>query len=250
MLEESSLWGSGIGKAPVKSIISLLFDYGATMTNRWVSFDCFGTLVDWHSGFDAALRPIGGTRTGELLAAYHRHEPILEAERPHRSYRNVLIEGVTRAAADVGIAVSSEQAAAIPKAWDQLRVFQDVEPALAGLREKGCKLAVLTNCDEDLFARTQRAFKHPFDLVVTAEHVKDYKPSHSHFRRFYRVTGVDMRHWVHVACSWFHDVVPAREFGIPCVWIDRDRTGQDAAGATVRMPDATTLADVVHRLLG
>ena len=219
------------------------------MADQWVTFDCFGTLVDWHSGFERAVRPIAGARTGELLAAYHRHEPVLEAERPHRSYRDVLIEGVKRAASDTGLRISNEEAAAIPNAWDQLRVFADVEPALAGLRKLGCRLAVLTNCDEDLFSRTQRAFRQPFDLVVTAEQVKDYKPSHSHFRRFYRVTGVEMRQWVHVACSWFHDVVPAREFGVQCVWIDRDQTGQDPSGATVRLPDAVELVDAVRRLL-
>lgn len=220
------------------------------MSTRWVTFDCFGTLVDWHAGFAAALRPIAGGRVADLLAAYHRHEPAIEADRPHRLYKDVLQTAVRRAAADLGLAVTDEQAVALPATWDRLPVFADVEPALAQLRAAGYRLAVLTNCDDDLFARTERAFRQPFDLVVTAEQVKDYKPSTGHFRRFYRVSGAEMATWVHVACSWFHDIEPARQMGVKRVWVDRDRTGQDPAGASARLPDATGLAETVGRLLG
>jgi 2-haloacid dehalogenase len=219
------------------------------MPTRWVTFDCFGTLVDWHTGFAAALWPIAGDRVGELLAAYHRHEPVLEAERPHRLYKDVLETAVRRAAADLGLSVTDEQAASLPRAWDRLPVFPDVEPALAGLRAEGFKLAVLTNCDDGLFARTQRAFREPFDLVVTAEQVNDYKPSTSHFRRFFRISGVEMADWVHVACSWFHDIEPARALGLKPVWVDRDRTGQGPAGASTQMSDATGLVEAVRRVL-
>jgi 2-haloacid dehalogenase len=219
------------------------------MANRWVTFDCFGTLVDWHTGFAAALRPIAGDRVAELLAAYHRHEPVVERERPHRLYREVLETAVRRAATDLGLPLTADQSAALTNAWATLPVFPDVEPVLAGLRAEGYKLAVLTNCDDDLFARTERAFRQPFDLVITAEQVKDYKPSLGHFRRFYRMSGVEFVDWVHVACSWFHDMEPAREVEIKRVWVDRDRTGQDPAGAAVRLPDATGLVEAVRQLL-
>jgi 2-haloacid dehalogenase len=222
---------------------------GFHMPTRWVTFDCFGTLVDWHTGFAAALRPIASDRVGELLTAYHRHEPLLEAERPHRLYKDVLETAVRRSAADLGLSVTDEQAAALLRAWDRLPVFADVEPALAGLRAEGYKLAVLTNCDDDLFARTRRAFREPFDLVVTAEQVKDYKPAAGHFRRFFRISGVEMADWVHVACSWFHDIEPARALGIKRVWVDRDRTGQDPQGASAWLPDASGLVEAVRRLM-
>jgi 2-haloacid dehalogenase len=218
------------------------------MSTRWVTFDCFGTLVDWHAGFAAALRPIAGDRVDELLARYHVHEPRLEAARPHQLYKDVLETGVRRAAADLGLKVSDEQALALPAAWDTLPVFPDVEESLGGLRAEGFRLAVLTNCDVDLFARTQQAFRKPFDLVVTAEEVKEYKPSHGHFRRFFRMSGVEMSNWVHVACSWFHDIGPARDFGLTRIWIDRDRTGQDPAGASAYLPDASGLVTAVRRL--
>src|SRR5687767_14317913 len=99
------------------------------MSARWVTFDCFSTLVDWHAGFTAALRPIARERVPEFLAAYHRHEPAVEAERPHRLYVDVLREAVRRSAADLELAVTDDQAAALPRAWDRLPVFPDVEPA-------------------------------------------------------------------------------------------------------------------------
>jgi 2-haloacid dehalogenase len=219
------------------------------MSHPWVTFDCFGTLVDWHTGFADALKPIAANRVTELLAAYHRHEPILEAERPHRLYKDVLEMGICRAAAELGFSLTDEQAAALPRAWNSLSVFADVESALAGLRKFGYKLGILTNCDDDLFAQTHRSFRHPFDLIVTAEQAKDYKPSHTHFHRFFRLSGVDRGKWVHVACSWFHDITPARELGIKCIWVDRDRTGQHRSGASAWLPDATGLVDTLRQLM-
>lgn len=218
------------------------------MTNRWLTFDCFGTLVDWHTGFAAILRPLAGARTAELVAAYHEFERPLEQERPHRLYANVLREGVARAAAKIGLAVAPGAVDALPANWGTQPVFADVEPALAALRADGWKLAVLTNCDRALFAQTQRAFRQPFDLVVTAEEVKDYKPSLAHFRHFWRVSGVARENWIHAACSFYHDIGPAREMGIARIWVDRDRTGEDPAAATARITGLAELPAAVARL--
>ena len=220
------------------------------MPNRWVTFDCFGTLVDWHTGFTTILRAFAGERVGDLLTAFHWHERAIEAERPHRLYKDVLATAIKRAAEEIGMSVSDEQVMALPRHWGSLPVFADVEPALAGLRAEGYRLAVLTNCDDDLFAQTQKSFRKPFDLVVTAEQVKDYKPSHSHFRQFFRMSGVDMVDWVHVACSWFHDIAPAHEYGAKRVWVDRDRTGQDPDGASARLPDAQRLVETLRCVMG
>jgi 2-haloacid dehalogenase len=218
------------------------------MTDRWISFDCFGTLIDWHAGFAAILRPLAGDRTAELTAAYHEFERPLEQESPHRLYREVLKEGVARAAAKIGLSLTAAQTESLPQRWGTQPVFADVEPALAALRADGWKLAVLTNCDLNLFAQTQRGFRKPFDLVVTAEQVKDYKPSLAHFRYFSRVSGVEKANWIHAACSWYHDVAPAREMGIRCIWIDRDRTGEDPQTATMRIEGATELPGAVERV--
>jgi len=219
------------------------------MSDRWVTFDCFGTLVDWHTGFAGVLRDMAGERVGELLSGYHRHEKVIESERPHRLYRDVLATAVMRAAHDVGLPITDQQVTALPRRWGSLPIFPDVEPALAGLRAAGSRLAVLTNCDDDLFAETHKSFLEPFDLVITAEQVKDYKPSRSHFRRFYRVSGVEMENWVHVACSWFHDIEPARELGVKRIWVDRDCTGEDPGGASLRLPNASGLVEAVSRML-
>jgi 2-haloacid dehalogenase len=215
---------------------------------RWVTFDCFGTLVDWNAGFTAILEPIAGDRTAVLIEAYHRHERLLEAETPHRLYRDVLTAGLVRAAEELGLPLSAQQASTVPDKWGTLPVFADVEPMLAGLRAEGYKLGVLTNCDDDLFAETGKSFILPFDQVVTAERVRDYKPSPSHFRYFARTTGADRGEWVHVARSWYHDIAPARDLGVPRVWVDRDKTGEDAAAASVRVATAVDVTAAIASL--
>ena len=215
---------------------------------RWVTFDCFGTLVDWLSGFSAILTPLFGDKTADVVRAYDRFERMLETETPHRSYKDVLTLGLRRAAEEVGVALSEPQARRLPQQWGAMPVFVDVEPMLASLRADGYRLAVLTNCDEDLFAETQRAFPVPFDLVVTAERVADYKPSPAHFRYFSRVSGVKDGEWIHVANSWYHDITPARSLSIPRVWLDRDDTGQDPAGASVRIRTAREVREAIAGL--
>jgi 2-haloacid dehalogenase len=220
------------------------------MADKWITFDCFGTLVDWHGGFADILRPHAGERTAELIRAYHDIEPSLEQQRPHLLYRDVLEKGVTQAAEKIGLELTHEQTHALPRLWGSQRVFEDVEPALAGLRNAGWRLAVLTNCDIDLFTQTQKSFRQPFDLVVTAEQVKDYKPSLAHFRYFWRASGVEKDRWVHAACSWFHDIQPAQEMGIRRIWVDRDRTRHDASAATLRIENAQALPAAADKVLG
>jgi 2-haloacid dehalogenase len=215
---------------------------------RWVTFDCFGTLVDWNAGFAAILRPLVGDKTPEVMRVYHRFERELEIETPHRLYKDVLTTGLLRAAEEIGVPLSEPQARTLPERWGTLPVFGDAEAMLTGLRAEGYRLAVLTNCDEDLFAETQRSFRRPFDLVVTAERVRDYKPSPTHFRYFSRASGVKAGEWVHVANSWYHDITPARDLGIPRVWLDRDDTGESPADASLRVRAAAPVPEAVGRL--
>jgi 2-haloacid dehalogenase len=215
----------------------------------WVTFDCFGTLIDWHSGFSAVIRSLVGDRTPDVLHAYHRHERLLEAEAPHRLYRDVLVAALARAASDLGIPLSDSEAQRLPDSWAALPMFADTEPMLADLRSRGYRLAVLTNCDEALFEQTHRTFCRRFDLIVTAERVRDYKPARSHFRFFARTTGASVRDWVHVACSWYHDIEPARALGIERVWLDRDGTGEDPATASAHVRSAAEVGAVVAALL-
>jgi 2-haloacid dehalogenase len=132
--------------------------------------------------------------------------------------------------------------------WTRMRLFDDVEPMLAELRSRGYRLAVLTNCDEDLFWSTHRLFREPFDFVLTAERVRGYKPDRWHFRGFEMLTRVARSHWVHVANSWYHDIAPARALGLRHVWLDRERTGEDA-GPSVHVYQAVDVAGAVERLV-
>ena len=186
--------------------------------------------------------------TPQVTDAYHRFERVLEGETPHRLYKDVLATGLSRAAAEVGIPLSEAHARSLPERWGTLPVFDDAEAMLAGLRAQGYRLAVLTNCDEDLFAETQRSFRTPFDLVVTAERVLDYKPASAHFRYFSRRSGVKPGEWVHVANSWYHDITPARDLGIPRIWLDRDDTGGDPAAASARVRSAAQVAEAIARI--
>lgn len=216
--------------------------------HRWVTFDCFGTLIDWHVGFARLLTPIAGSQTTALMHAYHRHERILEAQQPHRIYKQVLAASLRRATEELGIGLEPAADQSLVAGWHSMTVFPDVEPMLAGLRNLGCRLAVLTNCDDDLFAQTQRAFARPFDLVITAERVGHYKPHPAHFQHFAALTGASRETWVHVACSWFHDIAPTRKLGIQNVWLDRDGTGEEAATASRRVVSAAQVVEAVRAL--
>jgi 2-haloacid dehalogenase len=219
----------------------------ADRRDKWVSFDCYGTLVDWLGGFTAILEPIAGERTSSLLDAYHRFEPQVEVG-SYRPYRDVLANTLLRAAREIGISMTDEQARCLPQQWGRLPIMGDVEEALSAMRTDGFKLAVLTNCDEDLFDQTRRLFCQPFDLVITAERVRSYKPAPAHFRCFQRTTRVATDEWFHVANSWFHDIAPACELGINCIWLDREGKGTDGAGAISRVTSAAELASTLRRL--
>jgi 2-haloacid dehalogenase len=124
-------------------------------------------------------------------------------------------------------------------------VFADAGPALAAVAAAGWKLAILTNCDEDLFATTAPRLPVPFDLVVTAEQVQSYKPDLAHFRQFATLTGATSRSWIHVGCSWVHDILPAARLGVRCVWIDRELTGHPAKMAERRITAMRRLPETV-----
>jgi 2-haloacid dehalogenase len=204
---------------------------------RWITFDCFGTLVDWQTGFRQILRPLLGDRVEAVVAAYHEVEPEVERALAKAPYTTILRESLSRAA---GSSLSDPDVLA--QHWCELPVFDDTEPSLTALRDAGWKLGILTNCDNDLFAATRERLPVPIDLVVTAEEVGNYKPDLAHFVEFEKRTGVDRADWVHAAVSYFHDMVPATELGLRRIWVDREKTGQDPASVSARV---TSLAELV-----
>lgn len=217
--------------------------------SRWVTFDCFGTLVDWQAGFTAILAPLAGTKAREIVRAYFAAQRRIEQLKPHQSYKDVLVSSLIQAARDAGVSLSPGEAPSLLRSWAVLRPFADVEEMLAALRRRGYRLAVLTNCDDDLFETTHRLFAAPFDLFVTAERVRGYKPEPWHFRAFERMTGVRRRDWVHLAGGWYHDIAPARALGVKRVWLDRERSGEDPSFASSHVHTAAAAVDAIDRLL-
>ena len=215
---------------------------------RWVTFDCYGTLVDWQAGFAAILSRIAGDRVDELLRAYHRWERRMVRDSRHTPYKDVLASALRRAADETAVSLPATDAPTLSRSWQALRPFDDVEGALARLRSKGYKLAVLTNCDDDLFEVTHRSFRTPFDLFVTAERIRGYKPAPWHFRAFELITGVRKRDWVHVSSSVYHDIAPAQAFGVKSVWLDRGRSAENGAAGSIRVHSAADVVAAIDHL--
>lgn len=235
--------------------------------DRWLTFDCYGTIADWNSCMLAALAPAAGSAAALLLTAYHQAELALEAGPSYQPYRDVLASGLRIAARRLGIKLGGEReddgdaergegdkggapgtddpARAFARAWPDMKLFEDTDPALRTLVDDGWKLAILTNCDDDLFATTAPKFPVPFDVVVTAQQVRSYKPDLGHFRRFAEITGATPENWIHVANSWVHDILPAARMGLRSVWVDRDLTGHPAKVADRRITAMRRLPDAV-----
>ncbi|NRQ39699.1 HAD-IA family hydrolase [Nonomuraea sp. NN258] len=186
---------------------------------RWVTFDCYGTLIDWRHGIATAADLIAPGYGMRLLEAYNRHEPAVEAESPAMRYRQVLAESLRRACADERVPLSDDDVGVLAETLPYWPVFPDVAAELSALRADGRRLALLTNCDRDLVAQTLRRLPVRFDAIVTAEDVGSYKPAHGHFTRFREWYEPD--EWVHVAQSYVHDLVPAHELGLRRIWINR-----------------------------
>jgi 2-haloalkanoic acid dehalogenase type II len=212
----------------------------------FVTFDCYGTLVDWEGGISAAFSQIAASAKlqlsrKEILAAHAEIEPLVEAER-FRSYREVLVETAQRMARTFGFEIGVDAAAALPESLPGWELFSDTNPALRRLREAGYSLGILSNVDDDLLYQTMRRLDAGFELRVTAQQVRSYKPAAAHFERAAQEIGD--RRWLHVAQSWFHDIVPATQRGLPSIWINRHRERPGELGSPLHeFVDLTALAD-------
>ena len=212
---------------------------------RWLTFDCYGTIADWNSCMLSALEPVAGGQGAALLTAYHQAESILEAGARWRPYREILTDGLALAAQRSGIALPAAASDALVAAWPGMEIFDDVAEALTDLVRSGWRLGVLTNCDDDLFSSTAAKLPAPFEVVVTAQQVRSYKPDLGHFRKFAELTGATPDNWIHVANSWVHDILPASRMGLRSVWVDRDRTGHPAKFAERRITAMRRLPETV-----
>lgn len=189
-----------------------------------ISFDCYGTLIDWESGILPTLRTVlanhGQTLPdAAILELYGEFEAEAESG-PYRSYRDVL-QSVVRAFADrLNFAASSAEIHSLHESVTAWRPFPDTVSALRELRKR-YRLAIISNIDDDLFAETQKHLEVKFDGVITAEQAKSYKPSINNFQMALRALAISPEQLLHAGQSVYHDVVPARSLGISTVWVNR-----------------------------
>jgi 2-haloalkanoic acid dehalogenase type II len=214
-----------------------------------LTFDCYGTLIDWERGladaFATAARAEGvAPDRATLLAAYHEIEPVIQAER-YRSYREVLALTARQLADRFKLRLTAGDERFLPDSVPSWPPFADTNEALRRLAEAGYRLAILSNVDDDLLAATRRHLDVDFEFVVTAQQVGAYKPTPAHWQAARKRIG-DAR-WLHVAQSYFHDIVPTRRLGIASAWINRTR--QAPSGAERPDVEFGTLAEAADWLV-
>jgi len=217
-----------------------------------LTFDCYGTLIDWERGILGALAaPLAAHGVSapddDLLGAFGRHESAIEAG-PYRPYREVLGEVLAAMLAAHGATATDAERETFGGAVVDWPAFPDSPAALARLHER-FSLGVITNCDDDLFAASERRLDVSFDWVVTAQQARRYKPNPRGFELAFERIGLPTGRILHVAQSLFHDHVPAKRLGLTTVWVDRrgDRPGSGAtppaeAAPDLVVPDMATLA--------
>jgi 2-haloalkanoic acid dehalogenase type II len=217
---------------------------------EFVTFDCYGTLIDWETGIQRAFKQalegtgLSQTQEAELFELYQEEEKRVEGQMPYRKYREVLALAASSAARKFGRTIPEKLSSILAEELPSWAPFPDTNPALERLATE-YTLGILSNVDDDLLAGTLKHFTVPFDLVVTAERVRSYKPRTEHFEEARGIIGAD-RGWLHVAASVYHDIEPASRLGINAAWINRKNSaeGRRLKGRIFReVKDLTQLAD-------
>ena len=209
---------------------------------RWATFDCYGTLIDWNGGIRRELaRVFGEDHADDKLARHHELEPQLQADGT-RSYREVLTEAMRR------LHAPEDEEDALARSLPNWEAFPEVTAALDEARERGWKLAILSNTDRDFIEASQARLGVPFELAIVASEIGSYKPAHRHWERFFSETKAAPEQHVHVAASLFHDIAPANELGLRTIWINR--LGETPGPSPTReLRDLDHLADALDELV-
>jgi 2-haloacid dehalogenase len=208
---------------------------------RWATFDCYGTLIDWNGGVGRDLeRLFGAAAVPELLHRYHEIEPELQREQPTATYREILTQVLPRLAP-----LPAEEHDALARSLPSWEPFPEVPSALEEVRAGNWKLAILSNTDRDFIEASMARIGVPFELAIVASEIGSYKPGHGHWHAF--ADRVDADTHVHVAASLFHDVAPATELGLPTIWINRLGESPEPQ-PDVELHTLTGLADALESL--
>jgi len=213
-----------------------------------ITFDCYGTLIDWEGGIATAFQT-EAAQDGlsldreQIIKAYMEEEPAVEIA-SYRAYREVLAETASRVAARLGWRINDDRAAFLPGSLPAWQPFDDTNAALERLARR-FQLGILSNTDDELFRATARHFTVKFDLIVTAEQVRSYKPGAAHFQEGLARAGE--RRMLHAAQSYFHDVVPASKLKIPVIWVNRksERAFEGGPQPSAEVSNLRELADLL-----
>lgn len=224
---------------------------------RLITFDCYGTLIDWETGMLAAMRPLfrrDERKTGDaqLLEAYGEAEVELESG-PYLAYREVLSRSVQEVGKRLGMKITSEEGREFAESLTRWEPFADTVSSLQELSQH-FRLGIISNVDDDLFAVTRKKLNAPFEMVVTAQQVRSYKPSFRNFEEMLRRSGLKKEEVLHAGQSIYHDIIPANALGIRNVWVNRRsiRPGSGATKPASAQPTAevSSLVELVKLLAG
>ena len=195
--------------------------------DRWATFDCYGTLIDWNGGIGRELeRLFGAEHVPTLLHGYHEEERVLERERPGAAYREVLTVALTRLAERNELPLAADEHDALARSLPDWEPFPEVAGALEDARARGWKLAILSNTDRDFIDASLERIGVPFELSIVASEIGSYKPGAKHWEIFEATSGVSRDSHIHVGASLYHDIAPASRLHLRTIWINR--LGEDA----------------------
>jgi 2-haloacid dehalogenase len=218
------------------------------MTDRWATFDCYGTLIDWNRGIGDALASLWPDADREaLLARYHEIEPRVQLDSA-LPYREVLRQALVLLAGDEDRPLGEADEYALADSLPSWRPFPEVPGALAELRGRGFKLAILSNTDPDLLDASLERIGVSVDGRVTAAETGSYKPAPGHWERFFAQCNADREQHVHVGASLYHDIEPASHLDLKAVWINRLDERSDLPRAA-ELKDLARLPEVLDELL-
>jgi 2-haloacid dehalogenase len=214
------------------------------VASRWATFDCYGTLIDWNGGIGdtlAALWPDEDRDT--LLERYHEIEPRVQLQGA-LPYREVMRQALVLLAGDEELPLAAEDEHSLADSLPSWRPFPEVPGALAELRGRGFKLAILSNTDPELLDASLERIGVTVDARVTAAEAGSYKPATGHWDYFFQHNDAEREHHVHVAASLYHDIEPAAQLGLKAVWINRLQESSDMPRAA-ELKDLSRLPDVL-----
>jgi 2-haloacid dehalogenase len=218
------------------------------MADRWATFDCYGTLIDWEGGIRGAVQRLWPDADQQrLLRRHHAIEPLVQEGRS-LPYREVGARTLRAIAAVEGLSLAAANEYEFADSLPSWPAFAEVPQALAQLREWGWRLAILSNTDPELLTASLKQIGVPVDERITAAEAGSYKPAHGHWQRFFERTHADRSRHVHVAASLYHDIAPCNELSLKAVWINR-LNEQSSFPRAAELPDLSDLPRTLDRLV-